>query len=201
MTSMSHIISASPLTLQTTGYGYNSANQLNNITDPLGNVTTMAYSGLDMISKTDAENRTRQYGWGGNHYLVSIKDANGVFEEQRVVYAGGIIGQITDAKGNTTVFQYDGHGRRTKATYPDSTYETWTYDGNSNITQFRARDGNTITYTIDALNRVTTKTPTGQAVVSYSYDLEGRLLSVSTPVVAGDPSSGTFSYGMILPDA
>jgi RHS repeat-associated protein len=32
-------------------------------------------------------------------------------------------------------------------------------------------------------------------VVSYSYDLEGRLLSHSTPVVSGDPSSGTFSFG------
>ncbi len=34
---------------------------------------------------------------------------------------------------------------------------------------------------------------TGQAVVTTVYDIAGRVTTVSTPVVAGDPSSGTFT--------
>jgi RHS repeat-associated protein len=183
-------------TWQTTTTVYDPANNPYTVTDALNNVTTYGYDLFgNLLSTKDAENRLRQYAYTGNHYLLSITDANGVLEEQRVVQPGGLVTQIKDAKNNATNYVYDGHGRRTKATYPDSTYETWTYDLNDNVTQFRARDGNTITYVLDALNRVTSKTPTGQAVVTYSYDLEGRLLSHSTPVVTGDPSSGTFSLG------
>ncbi|MBK8220259.1 MAG: RHS repeat-associated core domain-containing protein [Candidatus Obscuribacter sp.] len=55
------------------------------------------------------------------------------------------------------------------------------------------RSGATVTLTFDELNRVKTKTPSGQPTVTTVYDIAGRVVTVSTPVVAGDPSSGTFT--------
>ena len=37
-----------------------------------------------------------------------------------------------------------------------------------------------------------TKTPEGEATISFGYDKAGRPVSVSRPVVTGDPSTGTF---------
>jgi RHS repeat-associated protein len=44
------------------------------------------------------------------------------------------------------------------------------------------------------LNRLSTKAPSGQATVTYLYDLSGRLLSATTPVVSGNPATGAFSF-------
>jgi YD repeat-containing protein len=54
------------------------------------------------------------------------------------------------------------------------------YDGADNVTSVITRKGDTITYTYDTLNRISTKTPPAPApVVSYAYDLMGRLIGVS----------------------
>jgi hypothetical protein len=42
--------------------------------------------------------------------------------------------------------------------------------------------------------RLATKAPTGQAAVTVGYDLHNRLLSESTPVVAGNPATGNFQF-------
>ena len=63
------------------------------------------------------------------------------------------------------------------------------------MTTFTSRSGDTITSTFDALDRLSTRTPQGQATETFVYDLAGRLLSASTPVVAGNPATGTFSRG------
>lgn len=62
-----------------------------------------------------------------------------------------------------------------------------------NILTFRTRAGSTIVNTFDELNRLKTKTPQSEPTVTYVYDLAGRLLSASKPVVSGDPGTGTFS--------
>ena len=48
--------------------------------------------------------------------------------------------------------------------------------------------------TFDVLNRLSTKSPQGQPTVSASYDLAGRLIQLSKPVVVGDPSSGALQF-------
>ncbi len=106
----------------------------------------------------------------------------------------GKLATLKDARNFTTTYSFDGHDRALRTTYPDSTYEeVSSYDGNSNPLTLRTRSGATVTLTYDELNRVKTKTPTGQPTVTTVYDIAGRVTTVSTPVVAGDPSSGTFT--------
>ena len=90
-------------------------------------------------------------------------------------------------------YSHDGFDRLAKTTYADGSYEqVESYDALSSPLVYRTRAGNTITNTFDVLNRLSTKAPQGQATVTYGYDLAGRLTSISTPTVSGDPSTGTF---------
>jgi RHS repeat-associated protein len=181
---------------QTTTTTYSNTNRPLTVTDPLNNVTTHTWDTWDRhASTTDAENRQRQYQYDANSRLSAIIDANGVTEEQRTYDSAGALATIKDARNNQTTFTRDGFSRVLQTTYPDSSYESFTYDVSGNPLTHRMRSGNTITNTFDILGRLATKSPQGQAVATYAYDLANRQLSVSTPVVTGDPSSGTFSYG------
>jgi RHS repeat-associated protein len=115
-----------------------------------------------------------------------------VLEEQRT-YQGPTLTSIKDARGNITYFNSDGIQRVTKQTYPDGTYETWTYDNNSNVTSHRSRAGIATTQVFDTADRLTSKKVGTEPTQTFTSDNVGRLLTASTPIVAGDPSSGTFS--------
>jgi RHS repeat-associated protein len=99
---------------------------------------------------------------------------------------------VTDAKGNTSTYEYDGFDRPSKVIYPDTSYEELLYDNRDNNISQRFRDGSVISLSYNALNQLSTRTTAG-TTTTYSYDSAGRPLSVSTPVIAGDPSTGTFT--------
>ncbi|MBS2010572.1 MAG: hypothetical protein JST01_26220 [Cyanobacteria bacterium SZAS TMP-1] len=183
---------------QATSTTYTNSNKPFQVTDPLGYITSMTYDALDRHSTTtDAEARKRTYTYDSNGRLYQIFDANGVAEETRSYYAGGLLRSIADAHGNTTTFDRDVRGRLTQVNYPDGSYESFGRDNNGNVTSFTTRGGNTITQTFDYGNRVLTRLPSSQAKVTYTYDLEGRMLTASKPIVPGDtdPSNGIFSRG------
>jgi len=181
---------------QTSSVTYSTTNRPLTQTDPLGFVTNHGYDTVDRhISVTDAELRQRQFQYDFYGRLTAIIDANSVAEETRTYDFAGALGTIEDARGNTTTFARDGFGRVELTTYPDSSTEAYTFDVSGNPLTHTMRSGNVITNTFDVLGRLATKSPQGQAVVTFSYDKANRLLSVSTPVVSGDPSSGVFSHG------
>lgn len=113
-------------------------------------------------------------------------------DERTVTYnANGTAATLTDAEGNKTSLEYDGHDRLVKTIYPSPTkgagtsnasdYEQLTYDAGGNVTSRRLRDGNVIGLSYDALGRLTTKDlPGAELDVGYSYDLLGRPLTVAT---------------------
>lgn len=105
-----------------------------------------------------------------------------------------MVATIKDANNNVTTYQYDGFDRLDKVIYPDTSYEQNTYDANSNVLTFRTRGGNTITSTFDTLNRLKTETPQGLSTRTFTYDLAGRRTKTSTPVVAGNPTTGDYDY-------
>jgi RHS repeat-associated protein len=182
--------------IQTTLTTFTATNKPQLITDPLTNVTTLGYDSLDRRSSTlDAESRLRQYTYNSDGRLYQIINADSVAEETRGYFGGGLLHTISDARGNGNTFDRDAVGRVTKLTYPDSSFEAWTYDDNGNVLTHTTRAGNVITQTFDNANRLHTRAPASQPTVTLAYDDSGRLLSASTPVVAGDPSSGTFSRG------
>lgn len=99
---------------------------------------------------------------------------------QKAYTPDGLLASLTDANHHTTSFAYDGLDRLATTTYPLGSTETFTYNADNNVLTRKTRANQTITFTYDTLNRLKTKTPPSPApVVTYGYDLAGRLTSVS----------------------
>lgn len=180
---------------QTSQATYSADNKVLTATDPQGNVTTMTFDTLQRLWKvTDAASRVVERFYDDANRISSIKDPSGTTAVTYTYRDNGGLSTIKDARNYTTTYTVDGHDRADKTTYPDSTYEQVTSrDGNSNPLTVVTRSGATVTLTYDELNRVKTKAPASQPTVTTVYDIAGRVVTVSTPVVAGDPSSGTFT--------
>jgi RHS repeat-associated protein len=110
--------------------------------------------------------------------------------ERTSTYSGNArLATLTDAEGNMTTFEYDGHDRLAKTRFPSPTtdgvssttdYEQATFDAGSNVTSVRLRDGNSIGFTYDALGRPMAKDlPGSEPDVTYSYDALSRMTGVS----------------------
>jgi RHS repeat-associated protein len=152
-------------------YEYDEMRRVKSVTDPLGNVATTVF---DAISRP-------------------VSSAiNGVTRQSITYTDNGKVASVTDAEDNMTEYDYDGFDRSVVVTYPDSTTEEVTFDVRDNVLTATTRAGLVYTFEYDVLSRLESKTPYGQPTVSFSYDLASRTISVSTPVVSGDPSTGTF---------
>jgi RHS repeat-associated protein len=148
-------------------------------------------NGPDRISRVgyDAAGRVAQAETGVGTGLQQVTARYGFS-------VGGQRTSLTDANGNTSVFEYDGFGRLKKLRYPaaprgsgqasTTDYEEYGYDANGNRTSFRKRDGQVIAYTYDAMNRMTVQDLPGTTAddVYYKYldngrRVEGRLGSAT----------------------
>uniref|UniRef100_UPI000837B470 RHS repeat-associated core domain-containing protein n=1 Tax=Thauera butanivorans TaxID=86174 RepID=UPI000837B470 len=158
-------------------------------------VTDYAYDDLDRLIRV-TENLTSAQG--GNRVTETVYNADdSVQSVNRAVgtalaqtYAAytysnnGLPLTLTDAKGNRTTYEYDGHDRRVKLRYPHPTtvgtsstsdYEQFTYDAVGNVTKHRKRSGQNVTLVYDDLHRLIGRTyPTAADNVAISYDLLGR---------------------------
>nr|WP_274521508.1 hypothetical protein [Ectothiorhodospira lacustris] len=158
-------------------------------------VTDYAYDNLDRLIRVTENLPTAQ---GGNRITETVYNAdNSVKQVKRAVgtalaqtYAtytystNGLPVTLTDAKGNRTTYQYDGHDRQVRLRYPHPTtantssttdYEHYTFDAAGNLTSHRKRNGQTVTLAYDNLNRLTARSyPTSADNVAFTYDLLGR---------------------------
>jgi len=162
-------------------------------TDFNGNVTTLVYDVLDRLaSRTDAMGRTRSYAYDALGRQTKV--FNTAIQAAPLVQLGytpdGLLASLADANSNTTSFAYDGFDRPATTTYPLGSTEAFTYDADGNMLTRQTRASQTITFTYDTLNRLATKTPPSPApVVSYTYDLAGRLTGVGDTSAAIAPAS------------
>lgn len=169
--------------LRTTSTTYTPSGKPATSTDANGYVTRFAYDLLDRRTKvTDPMGRVTVYGYDTLSRLTSA--ANPAIQSGPLAQQGftlnGQRASLTDANGNATVYTYDGLDRLTTTTWPNTSYETLGYDNNGNVTSRGTRAGQPIAYAYDTLNRLATKTPPSPwPVVSYTYDLAGRVTSVS----------------------
>ncbi len=160
-------------------YAYDRGNRLTGVTDPVGRVTNYGYDSL------------------GRRISVSNLAIQSTPLLQQTYILDGLLASLTDVNigNNPTHFAYDGFDRLSTTTYPLGSSEVLTYDADSNVLTRRTRADQSIVFAYDTLNRLATKTPPSPAaVVSYGYDLAGRLTSVSdtsAAVTAAVPPSGT----------
>jgi RHS repeat-associated protein len=180
---------------QTSQASYTADNKVLTTTDPQGNVTSITYDNLQRRWKvTDALSRVVTTNFDDANRVSSVVDPANITAVTYTYTDNGKVATIKDARSFVTTSTFDGHDRPLRTTYQDATYEeVSSYDGNSNPLVLRTRSAATVTLTYDELNRVKTKAPTGQPTVTTVYDIAGRVSTVSTPVLAGDPSSGTFT--------
>jgi len=186
----------SPNQWQTSTSGFTITGMLDSITNPSGHVTDYVYDTMNRLLRTiDPENRTVEFSYDALSRVSTVKDPANVTAGTRTYTPNGMLASMKDARDNVTTMEYDGFDRLTKRIYPDTTFE-WNeeYDANGNVTKARTRANQQILMVYDALNRMTSKEPVGTPVQTMTYDLAGRLKKISTPVVAGDPTSGDFEF-------
>ncbi len=181
---------------QTSSATYFVDNLVQSETNPEGKTSTVSYTNRRQAWKrTDPLSRVIELSYDSAGRKSTLKDEALATAMTFTYTDNGLVASVKDTNNNTTQLDYDGFDRLNKTTFPDTTYtQNSSYDANGNVLVFRMRSGNTVTNTFDVLNRLSTKSPTGQPVVTNTYDLAGRLIKVSTPVVAGEPTSGDFQY-------
>jgi RHS repeat-associated protein len=161
----------------TTNFVYDVLNRLSTVTDPVQRVTSIVYDTLSRRSK-----------------LLNTAIQSAPLSQQAYTL-DGLLANLTDANSHATSFAYDGLDRLATTTYPLGSTETLTYDADSNVLTRKTRASQTIIFTYDTLNRLATKTPPSPAaVVSYTYDLAGRIKGVSdssSSITAAVPPSGS----------
>jgi len=179
---------------------YDALGRPTKVTDPLGYETLYDYNQAGhLVSVTDAEGRPTAYQVDYQGQVTQVLDAQGnstalAYGSQGCASCSGTGSQLTsltDAKGQTTSFEYDLAGNLVKEIDPLGNETQYFYeDGRGNLTKRIDAKGQTITYQYDVLDRLTLKTLPGGATVSYSYDdATGYLTGV-----ASDAISYTFTY-------
>jgi RHS repeat-associated protein len=189
--------SASGTVLRSTGATYTLTGKPATATDANNNTTSFTYDLLDRVSSVkDAMGRTTSYGYDALSRQIAISNfaVQGSPLLQQAYTPDGLLASLTDANNHATSFAYDGFDRLATTTYPLGSTETLTYDADGNVLTRKTRANQTVSFAYDTLNRLITKTPPSPApVVSYRYDLAGRLTGVSdtsAAIAAAVPPSG-----------
>lgn len=187
--------SLSATTWQTINATYTVDSLLATIADPSSHVTELTYNSLRKLWKReDAEGRVTTFAYDQLGRLSTITDPSNSVAETRTYTNNGLLATIADARGKVTEFQYDAFDRLLKRTFEDDTFEQFVRDANGNVLTKTTRMGDDIDFVYDGLNRVRSKSPDGMPTVSFEYDLANRVISISTPSVQNDPSSGEIEF-------
>ena len=168
-------------------------------TDPVGNVTTLAYDSKgNVIASTQAvgtpEERATRFVYDEMSRVVQSIDATNTDPAPLCAAAGvtcftydvaGNLTDVTDTNGNLTSFSYDTLDRVDSRTDPLLNPESFTYDGQGNLRFATDRKDQTLEFQYDFANRLIAKvlqpgTP-AEVVRTIGYDLIDNIISVVDP--------------------
>ncbi len=188
-------------------YQYDAVGRLLRLTDGLNaEIVKYTYDGVGRLIREDKGNATHStYAYDAAGQLTSLINYapdNSIQSRFDYTYdANGNRTSMTTLAGTTT-YAYDGTGQLTGVTYPNGRQVTYVYDALGNRitvtddgvpTQYTTNNlnqytlvGNTL-YGYDADGNLTSKAEPG-GTTNYGYDIENRLITVTTPL------SGTWQY-------
>ncbi|MBK8164193.1 MAG: hypothetical protein IPK65_13970 [Gammaproteobacteria bacterium] len=174
----------------TTGRTYDALNRLTQVTDPNSGVTGFTYNARDQLTQvTDARSHSTSYTVDALDNLKQIVSPD-TGTTTNTYDAAGNLKTSTDARGAVTTYTYDALNRVTQVSTVLSgntvtttfTYDTGTY-GIGHLTGMS--DANSTTsFTYDIKGRLTSKTQTLGSVnltTSYTYDSDGHLTQMTYP--------------------
>jgi RHS repeat-associated protein len=197
-----------------TQYGYNSQGRLICTVQRMNPATFTSLPAACTLATAGSfgPDRLTQHFYDNAGRVIRIVEAGGtvgaVDAATMTYYDNGTLATLTDANGNRTTYEYDGHDRLKKTMFPHKTiagtsdtgdFEQYWYDENGNMTQKRLRDGQSVYFSYDLLNRRTLiNFPGSENDISYGYDIEGRMTSA---VRGGVSSSISYDpFGRVLSD-
>ncbi len=160
---------------RTTRFAYDALNQIAAITDALGGETTFGYDGNgNVLSVTDASGNTVEYEYDSMDRVTRRTDPLG--RAETFAYdANGNMTTAVDRKGQTTTFTYDKLDREVRTQFADGASVEFDYDAAGRLISAddSADPHRPITYTYDVLDRVVSET-TLLGTAQYTYDALGR---------------------------
>jgi len=174
-----NLTSATDANENVTSFTYDALDRLTTVTDALEQATTYGYDALgNLTSVVNARGKTTGYTYDALSRLT--QEADPLQRSRAYAYdAAGRLTSRTDAKQQTSAYGYDDANRLTTVTYPVGSL-TLTYDDVGNLLTMVDSTGTT-TYTHDDLNRILSATSPGPNTVSYTYDSDGNLATLTYP--------------------
>ena len=170
----------------TTGYGYDVADRLTSVTDPINGNTTYAYDDLgNLVSQTSPDTGTTSFQYDGAGNLTQKTDAKG----QVFSYTYDTLNRLTslNAPGNDDdiVYTYDsclnGSGRLCKVSYgpgfPNGSAVHYQYNSFGEMIGHQG-----LLYSYDSAGRVSTLDYPSGAQLRYFYDAAGNIDQVDYTV-------------------
>ncbi|MCR8843748.1 hypothetical protein NQ117_08615 [Paenibacillus sp. SC116] len=128
-------------------------------------------------STTDAKGNHTAYQYDAGGQLIAVTDA----EKQTTSYQYDRLGNLietTYANSQKMKKEYDELGRVTKKINGTGQVQKYYYDANSNLEKYIDRSGNITENTYNVMNQLI-QNKLGNETVQYSYDTEGRPLTMT----------------------
>ncbi len=164
----------------TTSYFFDNRGLLVQVQNPLQSTVSFAYdNNLNLVQTTDAAGQTYSNKYDAQGNLLSSTDALGHTVKFTYTATDDRLASVTDAKGNTTRYGYDGKGDLTSTSYADGTIESVAYDPVGDVLSTTNRRGQAIHFTNDAAGNVLTKTFPDGSQATYIYDNHENLTSAT----------------------
>jgi len=163
----------------TTSYQYDGIHRQTQITYPdigAGQKTkTTSYSCCDIDQVTDENGIVTKYEYDEyTHRLWKVhEDYAGLnYVTENTYDEVGNLKTVKNARGKITTYTYDAGNRKTQASYPDSTSESWTYRDDGRVWTHTDGRGRTITYRYDADDRPAGPYAGGYPAINYPNDTD-----------------------------
>ncbi len=162
--------------------GHNEGNQYNLTTqygyDAVGNLTLITNT-LDLVTKTDYDALNRPQTVTVNYVSGGPSDSQTNLTTIYGYDANGNRQTVTDAKTQTTRFDYDAVDRLSGTTDPLNHTTQYVYDAAGNQTQVVDANNNSARFTYDSVDRVIAVTDGVGNQTQYGYDAIGNRTSIT----------------------